>query len=55
MSEWLDLMLGEIARKKREKEAALEELERRQRDEDDVQPDPQLGDDGVDDGADDGK
>ncbi len=29
MSEWLDLMLGEIERKKREKEAALEELERR--------------------------
>ena len=29
MSEWLDLMLEEIARKRREKDAALEELERR--------------------------
>ena len=46
MSEWLDLMLGEIARKKREKEAALEELERRQQDEDDAQPDPESSGDG---------
>lgn len=29
MSEWLDLMLGEIARKKREREAALAEASRR--------------------------
>ena len=29
MSEWLDLMLEEIARKRREKDQALEELERR--------------------------
>lgn len=29
MSEWLDLMLEEIARKRREQEEALEELERR--------------------------
>ena len=30
MSEWLDLMLEEIARKRREAEEALEELDRRQ-------------------------
>ena len=30
MSEWLDLMLEEIARKRREQDDALEELERRQ-------------------------
>ena len=29
MSEWLDLMLEEIARKRREQDEALEELERR--------------------------
>lgn len=29
MSEWLDLMLEEIARKRREEDEALEELERR--------------------------
>lgn len=29
MSEWLDLMLEEIARKRREEEEALEELDRR--------------------------
>ncbi len=29
MSEWLDLMLEEIARKRREQEEALAELERR--------------------------
>ena len=46
MSEWLDLMLSEIARKKREKEAALEELERRQGQDDDAQPDPDPGEEG---------
>ena len=29
MSEWLDIMLGEIARKKAEQQAAREEAERR--------------------------
>jgi hypothetical protein len=29
VSEWLDLMLEEIARKRRERDEALEELERR--------------------------
>lgn len=29
MSEWLDLMLEEIARKRQERDEALEELERR--------------------------
>lgn len=29
MSEWLDLMLEEIARKRREEDEALQELERR--------------------------
>jgi len=32
MSEWLDLMLEEIARKRREEEEALEELDRRRSD-----------------------
>ncbi len=40
MSEWLDLMLEEIARKRREKDAALEELERRK-----PSPDDEPGDD----------
>lgn len=47
MSDWLDLMLSEIARKKREKEAALEELERRQQQgEDNAQPDATPGEEG---------
>ena len=33
MSEWLDLMLEEIARKQREAEEAKKELERRRREE----------------------
>ena len=35
MSEWLDLMLEEIARKQREKDEALAELERRREPHDD--------------------
>ena len=31
MSEWLDLMLDEVARKRREQEEAMAELERRSR------------------------
>ncbi len=36
MSEWLDLMLEEIARKRREQEEALAELERRSEADDDA-------------------
>ena len=43
MSEWLDLMLEEIARKRREKDEALEELERRKSSPEDVAP--ESGDD----------
>lgn len=36
MSEWLDLMLEEIARKQREKQEAADERERREHSDDDV-------------------
>ncbi len=36
MSEWLDLMLEEIARKRRERDEALAELERRSKADDDA-------------------
>ena len=32
MTDWLDLMLGEIKRRRQEQAAALEELERRRQD-----------------------
>ena len=37
MSEWLDLMLEEIARKRREQEEALAELERRSKADDNAE------------------
>lgn len=40
MSEWLDLMLGEIARKKREEIEAEEETERRKQTPADAKADP---------------
>ena len=40
MSEWLDLMLEEIARKRRENEAAEEENQRRSKGEGDQQGEP---------------
>ncbi len=47
MSEWLDLMLEEIARKKREQDEALEELERRKTSPQDDYKDDHSADDGL--------
>lgn len=46
MSEWLDLMLGEIERKKEERKAALEELERRKSEAGDQSDEPAEDDSG---------
>lgn len=45
MSEWLDLMLGEIERKNRERKAALDELERRKAGTEPQAPDGSADDD----------
>jgi hypothetical protein len=43
MTDWLDLMLGEIKRRQQEQAAALEELERRRQDPTNSEADASVG------------